>query len=75
VCGVNGMLSILKTEEMTKNYKIDKDVHKAVCDDKLDNLERYTLKIFGQNDMTLSREQVLKWTIISIKKSLNELKK
>ena len=65
VCGYRGELAVIDKEEIMTKYKVDNSSKAAICDENCKDLCYYPIEIFGTTSRELTREQILKWSIIN----------
>lgn len=64
ICGLNGDIKALEEDTMRHKFIVDKTTSTAICDNYLDNLNGYTIEIFGTEEREIKAEQISKWAIV-----------
>ena len=72
ICGVGGNIKIETTETVIARYVLDKELSSAMCDNYLENISNYSIELFGQPPVNLSKDMILKWGILKIKETLRK---
>ena len=66
LCGINGVLRVVKSGDAEKMFIMSNEGKAAVCDEFLDNLELYPVELFGAQAKTIRPDQVAKWPIVEV---------
>ena len=67
VCMPDGRIDVKDVDFVRNNYKRDFARDKALCDDYINGVEKYTIEIFGNQEVALKPEMVLSWNILAPK--------
>ena len=64
VCYPDGSLDITSKDYLVKYYKQDTERDNATCDDYLDDVNNYSIEIFGANPIVVNPNLVKSWMIL-----------
>lgn len=66
LCGINGTIRPIKSSKAKDVFVMDRTETSAICDEFLNNLERYPVELFGGTTQTLKDTQVRRWPIVRV---------
>lgn len=64
VVGVSGNIVVISKEKIINEFIVDKSTNIATCDSILDNIEKYTIRVYGGSKIEINKDKIKKWTII-----------